>query len=44
MNRQGHTNTKLFVGTEVEYTPAYNQKTLFVVGVQEQDLIELIKS
>jgi hypothetical protein len=40
MNRQGHTNTKLFVGIEVEHTPAYNQKTLFVVGVQDKDLIE----
>jgi len=40
MNRQGHNNTKLFVGAEVEHTPAYGQKTLFVVGVQDQDLIE----
>ena len=40
MNRQGHTNTKLFVGQEVEHTPAYGQKTLFVVGVQDKDLIE----
>jgi hypothetical protein len=40
MNRQGHTNTKLFVGSEVEHTPAYGQKTLFVVGVQDKDLID----
>jgi hypothetical protein len=40
MNRQGHNNTRLFVGSEVEHTPAYGQKTLFVVGIQDQDLIE----
>lgn len=40
MNRQGHANTKLFVGLEVEHTPAFGQKTLFVVGVQDIDLIE----
>jgi hypothetical protein len=40
MNRNGHTNTKLFVGQEVEHTPAHGQKTLFVVGIQDKDLIE----
>lgn len=41
MNRTGHNNTtKLFVGTEVEHSPAYGHKTLFVVGVQPQELIE----
>jgi hypothetical protein len=40
MDRPGHHNTKLFVGTEVEHSPAYGQKTLFVVGIQENDLIE----
>lgn len=40
MDRQGHNNTKLFVGSEVEHTPAFGQKTLFVVGVQDKDLIE----
>jgi hypothetical protein len=39
MNRLGHHNTKLFVGTEVEHTPAYGQKTLFVVGIQPYELI-----
>lgn len=39
MNRIGHDNTKLFVGTEVEHTPAYGQKTLFVIGVQPHELI-----
>lgn len=28
-----------FVGTEVEHTPAYGMKTLFVTGVQEVDQI-----
>ena len=40
MDRPGHHTTKLFVGTEVEHTPAYGQKTLFVVGIQPQELIE----
>jgi len=40
MNRAGHNNTSLFVGTEVEHSPAYGQKTLFVVGIQPQELIE----
>ena len=31
-----------FTGTEVEHTPAYNMKTLFVVGLQDiNDIIEL---
>ncbi len=34
-NRDGHeNNTKFFIGTEVEHSPAYGQKTLFVVGLQ----------
>ncbi len=35
MNREGHNNVNFFVGTEVEHTPAYGKKTLFVVGVQD---------
>ena len=32
----------LFIGTEIEHTPAYNMKTLFVVGVHdEQNLISI---
>ena len=27
----------MFVGTEVEHTPQYGKKTLFVVGVQNVD-------
>jgi hypothetical protein len=40
MNRLGHDNTKLFAGIEVEHSPAYGHKTLFVVGIQPQELIE----
>ncbi len=40
MNREGHENLKFFVGTEVEHTPAYGKKTLFVVGVQSVDAIK----
>lgn len=35
MERDGHSNeTKFFIGTEVEHSPAYGQRTLFVVGTQ----------
>jgi hypothetical protein len=34
MNRPEHNNTNFFVGQEVEYTPAFDKRTLFVVGVQ----------
>jgi hypothetical protein len=34
MNRAGHENVDFFVGTEVEHTPAFGRRTLFVVGVQ----------
>jgi len=34
MNRDGHEAVSFFVGTEVEHTPAYGLKTLFVVGIQ----------
>lgn len=35
MKREGHNNdTKFFIGTEVEHSPAYGQRTLFVVGRQ----------
>jgi hypothetical protein len=43
MNRQYNnitTNTaKFFVGNEVEHTPAYSLKTLFVVGAQTTEAI-----
>ena len=34
MNRPGHEDTSFFLGNEVERTPAFGKKTLFVVGVQ----------
>lgn len=37
-------SVNFFIGTEVEKTPAYNLKTLFVVGVHRpQEIIELVK-
>ena len=33
MNRPGHENVDMFFGTEVEKTPAYKMRTLFVIGV-----------
>ena len=35
MNREGHEAVKFFVGTEVEHTPAFGLRTLFVVGIQD---------
>ena len=35
MNRPDHENVNFFVGDEVEHTPAYGKKTLFVVGTPE---------
>ena len=32
MNRTGHNNASMFIGTEVEHSPAFGMKTLFVVG------------
>lgn len=40
MERAGHHNANLFVGHEVEHTPAFGKKTLFVVGLQDFELIE----
>lgn len=42
MNREGHDNTRFFLGTEVEHSPALGKKTLFVVGVQPVEDIESI--
>lgn len=39
MKRDGHHNVSLFVGTEVEHTPAYQLKTLFVIDIQPIELI-----
>ena len=40
MNRPGHNNVSIFIGTEVEHSPAHGAKTLFVVGIQPVELIE----
>ena len=43
MNRPEHDNTKFFIGTEVEHTPAYGKKTLFVIGVQNyRDILSTV--
>jgi len=41
MNREGHNNVDFFIGVEVERTPAFGKRTLFVVGVQPHDAIAL---
>jgi hypothetical protein len=41
MNRPEHDNADFFTGIEVEHTPAFDKKTLFVVGVQPHDAIAL---
>ncbi len=39
------TDVTFFIGTEIERTPAYGMKTLFVVGVQDTDkIINLAKN
>ena len=35
MERLGHEDVKWFIGTEVEHTPAFGKKTLFIVGIQD---------
>lgn len=39
MNRQGHEQVDFFVGKEVEHSPAFGHRTLFVVGVQDAGVI-----
>ena len=39
MNRQGHNDTSFFVGTEIETSPAYGKRTMFVVGLQTAEQI-----
>ena len=41
MIRDGHAGVGFFTGEEVEHTPAYGKKTLFVVGIQTQENIAL---
>jgi hypothetical protein len=42
MNRDGHDNIDFFIGTEVEHSPAYGKKTLFVVGLQPTEKIDAV--
>jgi hypothetical protein len=39
IDRDPTTGVQFFTGTEVEHTPAYGMKTLFVVGVQSVEAI-----
>lgn len=39
MNREGHEQVDFFVGKEVEHSPAFGHKTLFVVGIQDSSSI-----
>ena len=39
MNRDGHNEVSFFIGTEVEHTAAFGQRTLFVVGVQDAQIV-----
>jgi hypothetical protein len=41
MDRAGHKQVDFFVGNEVEHTPAFGMKTLFVVGIQDTETILL---
>jgi len=40
MNRTGHEQVNFFLGPEVEHTPAFSKRTLFVVGRQDVKEIE----
>jgi hypothetical protein len=40
MIREGHNEVKFFFGNEVEHTPAYGMKTLFVIGYHQQEEID----
>ena len=42
MNREGHEAVNFFVGTEVEHTPAFGQRTLFVVGTHDPQGVRTI--
>jgi hypothetical protein len=35
MDRPEHAGADMFVGTEVEHSPAYGMRTLFVIGLQD---------
>ena len=39
MNREGHSGVSMFIGTEVEHTPAFGKRTLFVVGLVDPQIV-----
>jgi hypothetical protein len=39
MKRAGHEQVDFFIGREIEQTPAFGHKTLFVVGVQHDQTV-----
>jgi hypothetical protein len=39
MKRAGHQNVDFFIGREVEHTPAFGLLTLFVVGLQDSQIV-----
>jgi len=39
MNRAGHDQVNFFIGKEVEHTPAFGLRTLFVVGLQDPQIV-----
>lgn len=44
MKRENHENARFFIGSEVEHTPAFNKRTLFVVGEQAvEEIIDLAR-
>ena len=40
MDRPGHDEIEFFTGTEVEHSPAFGHQTLFVVGIQDSQIIQ----
>lgn len=40
--REGHEEVRYFVGGEVEHTPAFGKRTLFVVGLQRTSSVKLM--
>jgi len=40
MIRAGHETVSFFIGTEVEHTHAFGLRTLFVVGVQDPQIVQ----
>lgn len=42
MKRDGHESAEFFVGTEVEHSPAFGHTTLFVIDVQDPQIISQV--